>query len=404
MINLFAILHLGCYFSATSALILDGKVMVPDNYSLYHPPVSENNEKMEVFLDLVITDIIELDFAKSRITLNIEFVLSWKDELITIDPDLSGSVHLEDKNKIWVPDLYIYALKRIRPGKVLKNTESLTLEPDGTDNKMTKVTYFFEAETELLCPANYALFPFNIHSCEVAVGSWTKSTDVLMFLPDKAMENKVVKNITEFDYTMAINYLPSESTRDGVLDANAKFSVVGLKLQFQHKWERYIFLYYIPTMLIVITSWTFFLLPSTSYPSRTALLVTVFLLLINIFSGVVNDTPNTDNGTMTDLEMWTFCCIVSVFVSLVSYGIILVKDQMIIQGVIMNDEGDAVEFSPRNARKVWSSEKKEVKEVKKASIMEKTKKNVALEASLFSLVATGFIFFNVYYWTRSRTY
>ena len=35
-----------------------------------------------------------------------------------------------------------------------------------------------------------------------------------------------------------------------------------------NRWERYIFLYYIPTMLIVITSWTFFLLPSTSYPSR----------------------------------------------------------------------------------------------------------------------------------------
>ena len=30
------------------------------------------------------------------------------------------------------------------------------------------------------------------------------------------------------------------------------------------------------------------------------------------------------------------------------------------QGVIMNEEGDAVEFSPRNSRKVWSSEKKEV--------------------------------------------
>merc|ERR1719500_476959 len=103
---------------------------------------------------------------------------------------------------------------------------------------------------------------------------------------------------------------------------------------------------------------------------------------------------------MTDLELWTFCCIVSVFVSLVSYGIILVKDQMII-----HDEGDAVEFSPRSSRKVWSSEmKKEGKEVKKTSIMEKTKKNVALEASLFSLVCTGFIFFNVYYWTRSRTY
>ena len=30
------------------------------------------------------------------------------------------------------------------------------------------------------------------------------------------------------------------------------------------------------------------------------------------------------------------------------------------QGVIMNDEGDAVEFSPRNSRKVWSTDKKEV--------------------------------------------
>lgn len=41
--------------------------------------------------------------------------------------------------------------------------------------------------------------------------------------------------------------------------------------------------------------------------------------------------PATPCAAMTDLEAWTFGCIVSVFVSLVSYGIILVKDQMIIQ-------------------------------------------------------------------------
>ena len=46
------------------------------------------------------------------------------------------------------------------------------------------------------------------------------------------------------------------------------------------------------------------------------------------------------------------------------YGTFIVffsgSDYEFAQGVIMNDEGDAVEFSPRNARKVWSSEKKEV--------------------------------------------
>ena len=84
---------------------------------------------------------------------------------------------------------------------------------------------------------------------------------------------------------------------------------------------RYIFLYYIPTGLIVVTSWIFFLLPSTSYPARfstrfskdhwkysdrTALLVTVFLLLINIFSGVVNDTPNTNDGRKNPLILQLF--------------------------------------------------------------------------------------------------
>ena len=104
-------------------------------------------------------------------------------------------------------------------------------------------------------------------------------------------------------------------------------------------------------------------------------------------SGVVNDTPNTDNGSeshkiprdikitteikittaktftyaqarifnvlrnhvlaaMTDLELWTFCCIVSVFVSLVSYGIILVKDQKLHPG--------SSSLEQINAKTLWS--------------------------------------------------
>ena len=47
---------------------------------------------------------------------------------------------------------------------------------------------------------------------------------------------------------------------------------------------RYIFLYYIPTGLIVVTSWIFFLLPSTSYPARFLPQVfTFFTFLFMIF-------------------------------------------------------------------------------------------------------------------------
>ena len=60
------------------------------------------------------------------------------------------------------------------------------------------------------------------------------------------------------------------------------------------KWEKYIYIWYIPTIMITISSWFFYLLPSTSYPARTALLMTAFLLLINIYNSVVNETPNSD--------------------------------------------------------------------------------------------------------------
>ena len=62
----------------------------------------------------------------------------------------------------------------------------------------------------------------------------------------------------------------------------------------------------------------------------------------------------------------------------------------------MSEEGD--ELTPREAWKDGQDGGK------KTSILEKTKKNVALESSLFVLVCSGFLCFNVYYWSQPRTY
>ena len=73
---------------------------------------------------------------------------------------------------------------------------------------------------------------------------------------------------------------------------------------------------------------------------------------------------------------------------------------MCAQGVIMSEEGDAAELTPRKA---WK-EKDGQEGGKKTSILEKTKKNVALESSLFVLVCSSFLCFNVYYWSQPRDY
>ena len=77
------------------------------------------------------------------------------------------------------------------------------------------------------------------------------------------------------------------------------YSVVGLQMTLTNLHSKYMWVYYLPTSMFTVTSWVSFLLPPTSYPSRTSLLVTVFLCQIGLFNAVIRDTPNQDGGTKT---------------------------------------------------------------------------------------------------------
>ena len=92
----------------------------------------------------------------------------------------------------------------------------------------------------------------------------------------------------------------------------------------------------------------------SNFLPRTALLMTAFLLLINIYNSVVNETPNSDE--MTALEVWSLGCISVVFGTILTYAIILSRDQMIIQGVLTS-EGELLEESSAHQQKVaWSTQ------------------------------------------------
>ena len=70
--------------------------------------------------------------------------------------------------------------------------------------------------------------------------------------------------------------------------------------------------------------WFSFLLPPTSYPARTSLLVTLFLCQIGLFNAVVQDTPN-ENGGLTALEVWVLSNIGLVFFACLAYAVLLAR-------------------------------------------------------------------------------
>ena len=96
-----------------------------------------------------------------------------------------------------------------------------------------------------------------------------------------------------------MNYFSNSSLQDTVKKAwnhDGYYSVVGIKIDMISRYRKYLFVYFIPTTMFTLTSWVSYLLPPTSYPARTSLLVTVFLCQVGIFTAAIKDTPNYDGG------------------------------------------------------------------------------------------------------------
>ena len=70
-----------------------------------------------------------------------------------------------------------------------------------------------------------------------------------------------------------------------------------------------------PSGLFVVVSWISFVVPPDVIPGRMALLITLFLVLVNIFNTVTTNTPKAEG--LTAIESWMLSCLLFVFGALV---------------------------------------------------------------------------------------
>ena len=90
----------------------------------------------------------------------------WQSDRRDVDP---WSLYLlSQKDQTRVKWLLIYEIWNQFYRKVLDNSESMTLRQEGD---RVKVSFYFEAELEMICNPHYSDFPFNYHYCKIEVGS-----------------------------------------------------------------------------------------------------------------------------------------------------------------------------------------------------------------------------------------
>ena len=110
------------------------------------------------------------------------------------------------------------------------------------------------------------------------------------FVPD---EKESIKSI--LDYSISINKLRDDQTHYMALGMN--YSVTGFEMILQRKMSFYIVTYYLPSGLFVVVSWISFLINPEVICGRMTLLVTIFLVLINIFNTIQTNSPKAEGLT-----------------------------------------------------------------------------------------------------------
>ncbi|XP_023323455.1 glutamate-gated chloride channel subunit beta [Eurytemora carolleeae] len=289
---------------------------LPRGYQKLEQPNPEKAVMINVNLEIL--DILGVNDKEFSITLSMYFSVQWEESRIqtnnTVEADSWSPVSLEFLQDLWVPNIFIYDLKSFKSMDVLKRLAGVWII-DGKDvmyNQFCSVTF--------LCPMRFERYPLDEHICKFRVGSTNMDINLMRFEEALVQYNEKKRN-TILDYLIEV--LPLEQS-DRILDySGMNYSVTGFEMRLSRHVLKYLYIYYLPSGLFVVVSWVGFLIPPEVVPGRMAMLITLFLVLINIFNIVTSNSPNVEG--MTAIAAWMLVCIFFVFGALVGYAYLLWK-------------------------------------------------------------------------------
>jgi len=301
--------------------------LAPD-YSTFDLPLRTSTNEIKIGFE--ISDVLKIDDKDYSITFGLYFSVEWFEPRLNLSQDLWGDhniasdtdlvpVNLELINSLWVPNIFIYNLKTFRVIDVLSKLAGLWID------KRKRIYYSQATHITFICPMLFDSFPLDTQICKFQVGSYSYEMSRMKFGVSTLgyIQSSGSQSII-LDYKISINELRN---RDQIFDAGAlgNFSLAGFEMTLERHVMSYIITYYLPSGLFVVVSWISFLIPPDIVPGRMSLLITLFLVLVNIFNNVTTNSPKAEG--LTAIEIWMLACILFVFGALIEYAVILFKKQ-----------------------------------------------------------------------------
>ena len=267
-----------------------------DDYDKNLPPVI-NDKPLEVSIIVMFDDIVEINDENYEVTFNVVLEISWVEPRLVILSNSTnwngGSLDTKSTSQssellkyIWKPDIDIPNLKKFHIKKVFEKQGQINIY------KNKRISYDFPVQITLNCPDfDFVNFPFDKVFCNFLIGSYEWSRNHVIY-KGEASYNKSRQRPLQY----YVNYIEALSFEDGIrqetylyhsmngskLSAEEEYSHFAIRMEFKRRILGYAFSIFLPSFLIVLSSWLGFLIGTASIPGRLTVTVVLLLVLINM--------------------------------------------------------------------------------------------------------------------------
>ena len=242
------------------------------------------------------TKITELNEQNEQLTLQVSILAFWEDHRIKISHSKStGFIELPDITKteryIWKPfdNLIFPEAKEVSflfypiiaseiiatSGKLANGLLKTKQYLDGT----TVIVANFQWKVTIPCSMDFSSYPFDTQTCRLNMKSRQINISIAK-IPEVQEENKNVNTHFKGYHLITEEF---SNTYANHLTSGTKSTEFGVTIAFTRKFTSYLYLYYIPCMVVVTISFISFTIPLEATAGRVGLLVTQFLSLTKIY-------------------------------------------------------------------------------------------------------------------------
>ena len=162
-------------------------------------------------------------------------------------------------------------------------------------------------------------YPLESQQCQVRVGSYYSPIEVVNCTADFDYNHQFQPIL---QYSINIEPLPSRYQTYKAL--GDYWATCGFNILLKRERLPIFFQVYLTSTLLVIVSWASFIINPVVVPGRMGLLITILLVLINIFIAAKHHAPTSKSLNLVDFFL--VICIGEVFAAVVEYAIVLIID------------------------------------------------------------------------------